>query len=375
MFQAMYGQRFLLLFSMLILTSCSDRWDAWKIGAPERREEVATLFSLLDETQGKTDQKTFRNRFAINYKIASILVSEKRYARLASFMSIMPARLAASRERGFIPADSPAPAPSAKDPYEAWYLYTAAAAYEHEGALPVAALYYDRIVKTCPDLIVDGKSIHFLCLSRLIDTTASPERRIAYYTDLIRRFPDATDMGRSLFLLGKEYEKTGEWNKAVETYRDFLPWFGTTVPGYPDAFLYARNLVELASSPRDWTYPDLNSLIAEIRRALAAGSARQLRKLSSKVGFFAVSWHQGDEQEANSQVVFDFAEFMKRGKISVAVSLDPSSGERDAYLKTTGWNGSLPTWYFYFRKVDFPADPDTHGNWEWAGIYFGDKMQ
>jgi len=25
--------------------------------------------------------------------------------------------------------------------------------------------------------------------------------------------------------------------------------------------------------------------------------------------------------------------------------------------------------------VNFPADPKVHGNWEWAGIYFGEKMQ
>ena len=28
----------------------------------------------------------------------------------------------------------------------------------------------------------------------------------------------------------------------------------------------------------------------------------------------------------------------------------------------------------YFRKVNFPLDPDIHGNWEWAGIYMGEKL-
>ncbi len=372
----MSGRRILLFFLVIVLTSCTDRWSAYKVGPNDRKRELSTLFSLLDKTQGRGDQESCRERFALSHKIASILAHENQYGRLASFLTVMPARLSvhAGGEKTLQNSPSPSEDPVG-DPYEAWYLYTAAAAYEHEGALPVAALYYDRIVKNCPDLTVEGKSLHFLSLSRLIGTTASPERRIAYYRDMISRFPDSTDMGRILFLLGKEYEKTGEWDKAVKTYQDFLPWFGTTVLGYPDAFQYARNLVELNSSARDWTYPDLNQLIAGIRKALAAGSAKQLRKLSSKVGFFAVSWHQGDERDANSQVLFDFAEFMNKGKIAVAAGLDPSSGERDAYLKTTGWNGSLPIWYFYFRKVDFPADPDTHGNWEWAGIYFGEKMQ
>ena len=29
---------------------------------------------------------------------------------------------------------------------------------------------------------------------------------------------------------------------------------------------------------------------------------------------------------------------------------------------------------FPSEKVNFPADPEIHGRWEWAGIYFGEKL-
>ncbi|MCI6442425.1 MAG: tetratricopeptide repeat protein, partial [Spirochaetia bacterium] len=46
----------------------------------------------------------------------------------------------------------------------------------------------------------------------------------------------------------------------------------------------------------------------------------------------------------------------------------------EAYLRTTGWSNYVNVWYLYFRKVNFPADPEIHGRWEWAGIYYGEKL-
>jgi len=54
--------------------------------------------------------------------------------------------------------------------------------------------------------------------------------------------------------------------------------------------------------------------------------------------------------------------------------VDELSNEGEAYLRSTGWNYRIPTWYFYFRRVEYPADPDVNGAWEWAGVYFGEKL-
>ena len=203
----------------------------------------------------------------------------------------------------------------------------------------------------------------------------APERRIGYFKDLIVRFSDAPDTGSSQFLLAKAYEKTGAWKEAMEHYAAFLPYFGAKVPGYPDAHDYARRLVEFNASPKDWTYENLDEIVALLRKALLSGSSRQLRKYSAKAGFFAVSWFQDGTLGANSKVTFDLNEFMQGRPIQSSPTLAPSSGPREAYLKTWGWTGRVPVWYLYLRKVDFPADPEVHGRWEWAGIYFGERMQ
>ncbi len=163
------------------------------------------------------------------------------------------------------------------DPYGAWYLFTAAYAYEQGGSAPIAAIYYDRALHDRPDAIVDGRSIHRECLSHLISIVDSPERRIGYYKDLFTLFPGQAQDGTTLFLLAKEYERVGDWELAVKTYSEFLPFFGTTVPGYPDAFRYAREIVDFYDGPKDWAYRDLDTLVEKSRNVLAAGDSYQLR--------------------------------------------------------------------------------------------------
>ena len=61
-------------------------------------------------------------------------------------------------------------------------------------------------------------------------------------------------------------------------------------------------------------------------------------------------------------------------RLRCASELDPDSNAQEAYLETWGWSYyRIRTWYLYFRKVHFPADPEINGHWEWAGIYFGSK--
>jgi tetratricopeptide (TPR) repeat protein len=329
------------------LASCSSPHASFIVGSREDRAELTELFGLLDAADDEVQ------RFAAIRQIASRLLEQREYGLLTAFLAGV--------------------ADGGTSAYSAWYLFTAAYAYELQGAAPIAALYYDRIVKNLPDIVVDGRSIHYECLSRLIETASASERRIEYYKDLISRFPDEIDMGRILFLLGKEYEQVGDWDLAVKTYSKFLPYFGASIPGQPDALQHARTVVDFYNSPKDWTYEDLQVLVTNVKAALAAGDPARLKRYRAKVNFFAISWHQ-DEAEVSNQAPFDFSEFMSGGRIYSAEGLDVSSGPRDAYLKTWGWSERISTWYLYFRKIYFPADPEIHGRWEWAGIYFGEKM-
>ena len=96
-------------------------------------------------------------------------------------------------------------------------------------------------------------------------------------------------------------------------------------------------------------------------------------RCQAKINFFARSW--GQMETENSRIIdYRFDEFMYNNRIRYAESLDASSNATEAYLRTWGWSRYLEVWYLYFRKIYFPQDPEIHGRWEWAGIYYGEKF-
>lgn len=332
------------------ILACSSPRD-YMISAPgAEKEQLVDLFELLDSGKLAADE-----RYAVIQKIASSLSSAEDYPRLVAFLSEVVAKDQA-------------------DPYNARHILSIAWAYSMQGADEVAALYYDRIIKNYPDLTVNGESIHLACLRKLIVLTADPAKRIEFRRELISRFPDKVDMGNELFRLGNDYESLGDWDAALDAYRQFLPAFSAKISDFPDAIQYAQQFIDLATIRKDWTYETLDELIDAVSTAMATGNARSLSRIRAKVGFFAMDWYQSKDG-GNSQVLFDFNAFTAGTRIQRAATLDASSNSREAFLKTWGWTERISVWYLYFRKINFPADPEVHGRWEWAGIYFGEKMQ
>ncbi len=342
------------VLALFLVTSCSLGNSHYIVGGRESRRELRELFRVLDSNAPRKDGRDTTAYFAAARAVAANLITQGKHGLAAAFLLEQA---------------------EAEDGYASWHVFAAAAAYEAAGDMALAVPLFERLVKTLPDMEVEGTSLHFEALSRLAAAAERPERKIEYYLDMITRFPGSPDIGISHFLLAKEYEKVGAWQEALSHYSAFLPYFGSQVPGYPEALEHARRLVEFNASLKDWTFENLEDLVGQIRKALAAGSARQLRKFASKAGFFATSWYQDSDLEANSKVAFDLNQFMRGKPIQSAPALHPLSGPYEAFLRTWGWTGRVPVWYLYFRKIDFPADPKVHGQWEWAGIYFGERMQ
>jgi hypothetical protein len=318
-------------------------------GDPADRTALRDLFGLLDAEPAAGEE-----RFTVVREIANELLKQAEYGKLGNFLTAWVSR-------------------HPDDPYDAYLLLMTAYIYLRQDAAPVAAYYFDRIVKNYPDLIVRGESVHLACLKKLIELSNDPAQRVWYYNELISRFADQIDMGSAYFMLAQSYERIGEWDAAIRTYTKFLPYYGSSIPGFPDAFGYAKMLVDFNNSPKDWTFETLGSLVDAVKAALDAGSASKLQRYRAKVNFFAMSWEQ-EAADSNSLVEFSFADFLIGNRIRYAAELDASSNANEAYLRTWGWSQRISTWYLYFRKIDFPADPEIHGRWEWAGIYYGEKF-
>jgi tetratricopeptide (TPR) repeat protein len=339
----------LIAISML-LASCSREQDYFISGSRQERTDLAELFQLLSR-----QKETGESRFVIVQKIAMVLLGQKSYAKLITFLTAQAQ------------ADL-------KDPYDSYYLFLTAYAYTLQGADPMAAAYFYRVIKNYPDLLVQGESVHLACLKKLISLEKDSVQRVSYYREILARFPDKIDMGSTLFMLGQAYEKLGEWDLAIQTYQRFMAYPETVIPGFPDAYQYARKQVDFSNSSKDWTFEDLDDLVTAIQSAIKAMDFYKLNKYRAKVNFFAMSWAQ-EETDENSQVEFDLTSFLGGAVIHYDEKLDSISNQREAYLKTWGWNYRVPILYFCFRKINFPANPDIHGHWEWSGIRFGERFK
>lgn len=262
------------------------------------------------------------------------------------------------------------------DIYNAYWLLMTAYAYLESGAEPMAEYYFERTLRNCGDLIVKGTSVHLLCLSNLIRISRNPANRIYYFNQLINRFPAEVSTTELYWRTAMEYEAAGEWDKALKSFQQFLNCEDSTtirIAGAPDAYATARQLIDFSNSSRDWTFESLDALADAVKSAISRYDWRALERCRSKVNFFAMSWG-ADDTAAGVQDDFSVRGYMLGNKIQCDASFDRLTNENEAYLKTSGWSPYLPIWYLYFRKVNFPADPEIHGRWEWAGIYYGEKL-
>ena len=331
------------------------------IGSKENQEQLRDLFALLADEDDSAE-----NTFAVVREIANNFAKAQEYSRLIHFLE--------NRTVNY-----------PDDPYNTYYLLMIAYAYLQQDSLPVAMRYFDLIVKNYPDLTVSGGSIHLACLNQLIDLTDNWKQRVWYYQELISRFSDSIDIGAAWFMLGQTYEHIGDWGSAIQAYTRYLPYASSIIHGFPYAHDYARQQVDFNNSSKDWTYESLPALLSAVTTALGEGDPRRLNRLQAKVNFFAHSWEQGgtdrsrrrgeaDDSRISRVADFDLSIFMRGSQIRWADSVDPSSNATEAFLRTSGWSQSIAIWYLYFRKIYFPSDPEIHGRWEWAGVYYGEKL-
>jgi tetratricopeptide (TPR) repeat protein len=324
--------------------------QAYYFNSEKKRTQLNDLFASLKNADDEED------RYFLIREIANIYGREKSYNKMIIFLQDEIKK-------------------NSDSSYNSYFLLMIAYAYASQNASAVATLYYDTIVRNYPDLLVDGKSIHLQCLKQLIELTHRPERKILYYDELLSKFKDSIDLGVTYFMLGRTYEAAGEWSKAINAYDLYSKTYGDSIiPGYPSAYTYAKRMVNLNNSAKNWTFDSLQALLEVIERSLDEGNIRRLWNYRAKANFFARNWAQ-QEGDDEGFAEFSLTSFAPSAKIRYSQNFEPGSNANEAYLRTTGWSTLFtPVWYLYFRKIYFPLDLNIHGKWEWAGIYYGERF-
>ncbi|PIE05248.1 MAG: hypothetical protein CSA76_00055 [Spirochaetales bacterium] len=257
------------------------------------------------------------------------------------------------------------------DPYGAYYLMAMAEGARDTGSKELSLDYMRRLLKNYPDLEIAGRSLHLLAMAELARNTDSPREAIAMRMEMQQRFFDRIDPGRNLYALAGEYRKIGNWDAMYAAYRNFLDYPQTVIPGNPDAAYEIGKQLEFHNSSKYWTMNDLDELVRTVKYAIRTRDAALLKRYQAE-DFFLMSWTQRTSDDF-THTRMNLGSFLQRN-IRYRSELESFSNDREAYLWSAGWSWKIPTWYLYFRKIDYPADPEINGRWEWAGIYFGERL-
>jgi len=343
-----------LLLIILIVTGCKIYSQIvhpipyYVIGTEEERDELLQLSKTMKEQSENPE-----TNFVLIQEISKILHNEDELEILNLFLTTYVEK-------------------NTNDPFNGYYLLMTAQNYLERGATPFAIHYFDRILKNYSDLRVRDQSVYFICLSNLIKLIDDPQKKVTYYKELLSNFNNDIEKGPTYFYLAKTYEELGEWDLSIQAYKNFLQYPDSKVPGFPEAVDQVKPIIDFYDyRNKNWTVENLDDLVNSIKYAIRTKNYRQLAKYRAKINFFAVSWQQ-EKTEANEDFLNKLNIFMKN-RVRYSKDLDRDSNLQEAYLKTWGWSYRIKTWYLYFRRVNFPSDPEIHGQWEWAGIYFGDK--
>lgn len=334
----------LVLFVVLSCAGDSVN-EYYLVGERDLQRENRRLLTLLDEAENP-------ERAIVLRRLAGNLRAAGHSARMRHLLSTHVSR-------------------NPDDPYNGYYLFLIGRDFQRSDETRFARRYFRRALHDYPDVELNGSRVHFATLEALIAITEDPRERIDYYEKIVERFPSKVDGSKMSYYMGRTWENLVNWDQSREAYEQFLAGPATEIPGASDAEARIQQKLDFADSSRSWTFEDLGELVDIITVALRNRDTNTLNRHQSGVNFFAASPQQ-DPTDANSTFGFDIGVFLSRSNVQVANEFSVHSNNREAYLQTTGWAERFSTWYFYFRRVDFPADPEVHGNWEWAGIRFGE---
>ena len=380
-----------LVFALVFLWACRDTTEKAKIGS-------ATNISQLLEQPRLWEQYRPKERFVMYNNILQLY--HQKSAAVSSPGSLEFHSEVQRLDDIFLSHILTQP----QDPYNAYYLYNVGVHYMERGEILMGLWLLRSMYRQFPDLrLAQHPSIHYLILDILGRMEIDLDERIvaiqsilafdelprqselSLASSLVDTISDKrmVDRGVWLYRLGKTYEmkaaqllkqnerQPGNENlqAAMESYRQFLSLDGVSVPEEPNAREIVSGKLNVYRANRNWySDPNLNSLIRKIQYAIQQNNVRSVLYYQAN-GFFVLSSGYRDNLERNVMNIY-LPNFLGRG-IQFG-NLSPESNNQEAWLYSTNWPFDLSTWYLYFRRIRYPANPEIDGNWEWAGIYLGD---
>lgn len=351
------------LFILVLLTSlisCNKKDYSHYIDEDNPdKVELNQLFPLLDKYKDYSE-----NRFTVMSEIISHILAQDNRDKLNLLIT------------DYI-NENP------DDPYNSYYLLSLASSYLKKDLSEFAIPYLHKAVMNYNDLVIRDESTHFKALEILLRISPDNEYKVFYYKKLIRDHVERVEkrdiftggIGELYYYLGKTLENIEKWEESIEAFESYLEFEDAVISQDPGALDQTIKKVGFYHSDKTWVAKDLDTLVTNVKWAIASRNPGLLDKYRS-FDFFIINW-KSKYSDLKSSFPME-SHYLTSMNIKTNRNLDSMSTENEAYLEVWGSRNSIwyvyPTWFFYFKKVDFPMDPEIHGGWEWVGIYLGEKL-
>ncbi len=353
-------QSLFILVLLASLVSCDKKDYSHYIDEDNpAKVELNQLFPLLDKYKDYSE-----NRFTVMSEIISHILSQDNRDKLNLLIT------------DYI-NDNP------DDPYNSYYLLSLASSYLKDDLNDFAIPYLHKAVMNYNDLVIRDESTHFKALEILLEISPDNEYKVFYYKKLIRDHEERIErrdifkggVGELYYYLGRTLEKIEKWDESIEAFESYLEFDDAVISQEPEALDVTIKKVGFYHSDKKWVADDLDTLVKNVKWAISSRNPALLDRYRS-FDFFIINWKSkySDLKSSYPMEAYDLVNM----NIKTNRNLDPMSTENEAYLAVWGRGNSIwyvyPKWYFYFKKVDFPMDPEIHGGWEWVGIFLGEKL-
>ncbi len=262
-----------------------------------------------------------------------------------------------------------------KDPLFKSYLYFLISdTYWKEEGKDVSFFYMKKIDPNHYDLTYNSQPIGYIIALRIISINVPFKDKEDMYNLLLKNYAGMIDVPYTAYELAKLYKKELEITKAINILQQIINFVNNSKNSEDSINISEiKKEIDFYYMKKNWIYDDLEELINNIKNAIITKNIYLLNSYISKKEFSCniynkvynqqFNWYQLNiERFWNSNIVF-------------SSKLEEISNEEEAFLKTTNWQfPQLKTWYFYFKRVNYPYDISINRGWEWAGIIFGDMF-
>ncbi|WP_407918944.1 tetratricopeptide repeat protein [Borrelia anserina] len=321
-----------------------------------KQSEIHSLIGLLEKSNKKS-----LDRFLIIDRIVDIHMRNKDYKDALRIVN-----------QGIVNDES--------GEYYPLYFYLMGNVYSFINEDLVAFTYYRYVFDNFDDYIYENSSVKLDIAKRVINLSIGAGYKIRYYKLLLDAADESltnADRGNYYYNLALSLENIQDYDEAYFYYKKLL-----SIPRSDlriDSIDYSGVVTKINyyDNPDFTIYRNLNDLIRDVKRYIYSGNTAKLLSIRDKHNFFIQSWDQrggrGNSINTNSflTTMIKLGSRRKNG-IQFASNFEADSSDDISYLGSSGWE-HIWEWYFVFKKVAYPKDPEINNGWAWIGVYLGKK--